>query len=220
MSISDFHIIITTKVIRFLSWKRIFLFFLVISGLCGCILFFQFSSFSLQKRIPTAGDKVKLLIVNNNVKTKITNLVTTRSDLIAGVRILTLNFQRNIRIATFAEIENKDLLNIYNTHLNNRVYDVPIFSDSIADNNLILHIINGEFICIPFKGSLGYKRAPDASPYINSMCIIGIPPYNNDVSGLMTIYFSREPTPEERATIFLFMRDISMNIYNSSYGQN
>jgi len=215
MNISDFHIIITTKVMNFLSWKRIFIFLLAVMAGCATILGFEFDNFSFHKRIPTAGDKVKLLVVGPNVKARIHSIII-KSDLVIGVRVLTLNFQRNIRIATFSEVEDKNLRDIYQKHLTSRVYDVPIFSDNKVDNNRVLHIVNGEFICIPFKESLSYQIAPEASQYIQSMCTIGIPPYNNDVSGMMSIYFTREPTPEEKDEIFQFMRDLSISIYNES----
>jgi len=214
MHISDFHIIITTKVMNFLSWKRIFLFSVLISIICVAILFIQYDNF-FHRRIPTAGDKVKLLVVSRGTKMRIHNIID-KSNLVIGVGILTLNFQRNIRVDTYTEINNQEVQKLYDKFVDNRVYDVPIFTDDIKINNRTLHIINGDFTCIPFKDSLSYKLVPSAAPYIDSICTIGVPPYNNDVSGMISVYFKRQPLPEEQEEIFQVMRDMSMTIYNDS----
>lgn len=215
MNISDIHIIVTTKVMNFLSWKKICILLLTVIILGGGVLFIQYDNFSLHKRIPTAGDNVKLLNISRATKMRIHNLVT-KSDLVIGVRVLTLNFQRNVRVDTYTEIDNPDVQKVYDKFTNNRVYDVPIFTDSVASNNRILHIINGEFTCTPFKESLSYKLVPEAAQYIESICTIGIPPYNNDVSGMISIYFKRTALPEEKAEMFQVMRDLALTIYNDS----
>lgn len=215
MNISEIHIIITTKVMNFLSWKRLCLLLSAVIVICGGILFTQYDNFSFHKRIPTAGDNIKLLNVTRSTKMRIHTLVT-KSDLVIGVKILTLNFQRNIRVDTYTEIDNPDVQKMYDKFINDRVYDVPIFTDNTVSNNRILHIINGEFTCTPFKESLSYKLVPEAAPYIDSICTIGIPPYNNDVSGMISIYFKRTALPEEKAEMFQVMRDLALTIYNDS----
>lgn len=215
MHISDLHIIITTKVMNFLSWKRLCILLLSLISFVVLVLFTQYDNFSFHKRIPTAGDNIKLLNVSRNTRMKIHTLIN-KSDLVIGVKILTLNFQRNVRVDTYTEIDNPDVQKMYDKFINNRVYDVPIFTDSTISNNRILHIINGEFTCTPFKESLSYKLVPAAAPYIDTICTIGIPPYNNDVSGMISIYFKRVPIPEEQAQVFQIMRDLALTIYTES----
>src|ERR1700679_812991 len=125
MSISNFHISITTKIIQYLTWKRIFFSFLGAVLACASVIGFELEDFSFKKKFPLPTDNVKLLKVTNNTEIRVKELIK-KTDSITAVTITTLNFQRNARIITFIQITNPAIQDIYNNYVNNQLYSVPI----------------------------------------------------------------------------------------------
>jgi hypothetical protein len=158
---------------------------------------------------------VRLLTVNAASMNRIADFNKKRSDVLA-VQITTLNFERNIRIETVSHIDNPIVQELYNKFVNNLVYHPPIFDTDSVNNNRMLRIANGEFVCNSYKDSVAYRYAPSGATVISTVCAVGIPPYNNDISGIISFYLSEEPTAEQRSILFSFARDISIQIYNDS----
>jgi len=155
-----------------------------------------------------------LLKISPFVKSKIDS-VTTNTDYILGTQIVTVDFNKNTISETYIKIDNPSAQILYDAFVEGRLSDPPIFTTSTVDNARVMRLIRGEFICVPFKESTAYKYAPAANVLIASVCAIGIPPNKlYQLSGILTIYLSTVPTPEETRQIYLFARDISYNIAN------
>ncbi len=206
----------TTFVLTALTWKRLFRLFLVIAFLMTVVLASMNFSWFSKTPVLKEDENVKLLVVSRSAAKKMAD-ANKKYDVIVGIQVVTLNFHKNIRIETYMDIDNGVIQDAYNTYVNNKLYETPIFTTDKVNNNRILHIINGEFICVPYKESTAYKYAPALDQaFITDVCAVGIPPYNNDVSGILTFYLKNPPTADEKATIFLFARDISTQIFAES----
>ena len=155
--------------------------------------------------------------VTDVVKRKITD-ITKKTPVIVGVQVVTLNFHRNVRVETYIALNNAAIQAAYNLYLQNKILEVPLFTIDKDKNNRIFTIISGEFTCSPYKESMAYKYAPQLDQtYITDVCSLGVPPYNNNTSGLISVYLKYHPSDDERQNIFLSMRDISNQIYHDTF---
>ena len=105
---------------------------------------------------------------------------------------------------------------MYNKYLNSKIVDVPLFTEDKKDNNRLLRLINGEFICMPYKDSTAYKYVPEGEQLISTVCGIGIPPSYGEFSGILTIYLKDVPNSDLTEQLFLLSREISLRIYDDN----
>ena len=74
-------------------------------------------------------------------------------------------------------------------------------------------LINGEFICDPFKDTIAYRFAPSADSIVATVCANGIPPIYGKFTGILSVYLKRVPTQEEIDRIRTLSRDLSLEIF-------
>ena len=202
--------------LHLLSWKAIFRIFLAV--IIGVFLtFISIYYFSIAAPTLPEDNSVKLLTITDSIKKQISSIVKKSPDIVA-VQVITLNFHKNIRVETYMNISNPIVQEAYDLYLKRKILEVPLFTVDKEKNNRIFSIINGEFTCTPYKESMAYKYAPQLDQVaITDVCSIGIPPYNNNISGLISVYLKYHPSVDEKQNIFLSMRDISNRIYRDSF---
>ena len=203
-------------VLHLMTWKGLLKVFIAI--MFGVIFTLFFMNFLVPKAPTLLEDEnVKLLTVTDSVKNTIAD-ITRKSPIIVGTQIITLNFHKNIRVETYMNIGNVVIQQAYDLYMKTKRVEVPLFTIDKEKNNRIFSIINGEFTCTPYKESMAYKYAPQLDQVaITDVCSLGIPPYNNNISGLISVYLKYHPSSDEKQNIFLSMREVSNRIYRDSF---
>lgn len=199
-----------------LSWKRLFVILtLVLFSVFLLLLTELAKDIFFKKDLPMPGDSVKLLNISREVKKDLREF-NSKFESVVGIQIVTLNFQRNIRVETYTDIDNPVVSEVYNSFISRRITDTPIFDNDSQNNSRMVKILNGEFNCVPYNKSKAYTYAPQLQNYISDVCALSIPPYNHEITGIMTVYFQTTPTPAEKEIVFLFLRNESQKIYEDS----
>lgn len=215
MGISDQHIKIAKSVLAMLSWKRLFKVG-IISLICIVLVLAWLARGVIFNSKPHANfSRVPILAIPTQVKQEI-DVAVRRDEHILAIQIVTINFQKNIRSETYASIDNSTLQEMYNRFVNNKIIETPLFDDNKINNTRIIRLINGEFVCLPYKDSMAYKYAPDAENIISYVCAIGIPPAYGEFTGILTIYLNNKPDKDLTDKLFLLSRAISTEIYDSN----
>lgn len=214
MNIPNQFILIIKKMLDFISWTRI-----LKVGVVSVILILSFlihlinGPLFLSKK-PDPND-TPLLKINSTIRDEIDDDVK-RSASIVGIQIVTINFEKNIRLETYVSIDSAAVQKIYNNYLNNKVVETVLFDEDKANNTRVLRLINGEFICMPYKESLAYRYAPEGIAFVSTVCAIGIPPSYGEFSGIFIIYLKDKPDRDMTEKLFLLAREISVKIYDDN----
>lgn len=214
MNIPNQFILIIKKMLDFISWTRI-----LKVGVVSVILILSFlihlinGPLFLSKK-PDPND-TPLLKINSTIRDEIDDDVK-RSASIVGIQIVTINFEKNIRLETYVSIDSAAVQKIYNDYLNNKVVETVLFDEDKANNTRVLRLINGEFICMPYKESLAYRYAPEGIAFVSTVCAIGIPPSYGEFSGIFIIYLKDKPDRDMTEKLFLLAREISVKIYDDN----
>lgn len=195
---------------KHLSWKRL----LLISAIPLCILVYV----SLFLDVAHQGrDSVNVakLYVSSSTKDRLRE-ANQHDDEIVAIQILTLNFEKNIRIGTYIDIETDTLNKLYKAYLKNRVYDVPVFTNDKETDSRMLSLLDGKFVCVPYPSSIAYRYVPEVEPYIKTVCAMAIPPSTIDTLGLFVIYLKTELSIGEGLILDNFSRDMATRIYEEN----
>jgi hypothetical protein len=145
------------------------------------------------------------------------NSAVDKSDLIVGIQITIVDFQKNIRSTIYTYTDDNNILGIYQRYEDSGLSDLPIFSNDVIDNRRMVDLINGEFICTPFTSTIDNKLIPEASKYISTICANGIPPYYGKFMGMVSVFTKRPPTSEEVDQIRTLTKDLSMMVYDNDF---
>ncbi len=215
MGIEDHHISALRRVLSLLSWDRLFkvgviailAIILVLGWLARGVVFDQ--------KPPPNFSKVSVLKISQPIRNEIDDVVK-KQDIILGIQVVTINFQKNIRTETLMSMDSPALQAIYNRFVNNKVVETALFDESKVNNNRIIRLINGEFVCVPFREATAYKYAPDAESLVSTVCAIGIPPSYGEFSGIITIYLKDKPNKDLTEQLFLLSRTLSIKIYEEN----
>lgn len=152
------------------------------------------------------------LVIPQITKTQIDETVH-KIDYIVGIQIVTVDLARNARLETYMSIDDPFLQDAYNTFVNNKVVETPAFTTEKRNNERLLRLISGEYICIPYNETTAYKYAPHLTNKITSVCAIGIPPNKyGEFSGILTIYIFGNIDDKEKERLFYFARTISSQV--------
>jgi hypothetical protein len=143
--------------------------------------------------------------------------VVNRSELIIGIQVTVVDFQKNVRTVIFTFADDKNILEIYQEYERRGLVELPIFNNDVLNNKRMVELINGEFVCNPFNETMAYKIMPSASKYIAFVCANGIPPLYSKFTGLITVYTNRIPIAEEIDQIRTMSRNISSIIYDRDF---
>ncbi len=214
IAISDKHITAVKTILTFLNWRRLGK-FAILALLSTLLVFLWLSRDSLFSAGFNPTTTIPLLRISPGSKEVIETIVH-KSDRIVAIQVITINFQKNIRVDTYSSIDDPRVESIYKEVNNNRIVEIPLFDDSKSNNNKVLRLINGEFVCMPYSEYIAYKYAPEIERYVGHVCSIGIPPGYGNFSGILTMYLKDTPNKEDTEQIFLLSRNLSFRIFNDN----
>ena len=140
--------------------------------------------------------------------------VINKSELIIGVGVFIADFQRNVRVKIYQSLDVPELAQIYSKFTDNKVSELPLFTDDVANNKHIVSLINGEFICRPFHDTLISKFVPQAATYEKMICTSGIPASYGRFTGIIAIYLNRVATPDEIDQLRSLGRTMATSIFD------
>lgn len=141
--------------------------------------------------------------------------VVDSSDLIVGIHISLVNFKTNTSAIIYSTADNKDLKAAFDAALETSIAYLPLFNTDPNNNRRLVAVIDGDFVCDKYEGSVMANTLPGTTLYISSLCISGIPPYYGKISGMITIFTRRPPSPEEVDQLRVLSRNLSTTIYNT-----
>jgi len=214
MELEDISIL--TNILNFLTWKIIFRSFLVILLLVTIVFVYQVIFPFNKVNFLQEDENVKILTITKSSANKMAN-INKKLDIVVGIQVVTINFHKNIKIETFADIDVPVIQESYNRFLSGKLYETPLFTSSKINNNHLVKLLSGEWLCFPYKDSSAYNYAPMLDQkYITDVCAVAIPPYNNDIGGILVFYMKDKPSEELKNQLFLAARDISIQIFNDS----
>jgi hypothetical protein len=137
------------------------------------------------------------------------------SELIVGIQVFLVNFQTNTRSIIYSSADNTELKSIFANAIGSKISYLPLFNTDPENNKTLVSVIDGDFICNKYDGSIIATVLPDTKSYIKSVCVTGIPPYYGKISGMISIFTNRPPTPEEVDQLRVLSRNLSTVIYNA-----
>lgn len=134
-------------------------------------------------------------------------------ELIGGIQVVNVNFKKNTRSTAYFAISNTTLKKSFDQFTAGKIADTPLFTDVEPNNQRIIDLINGEFVCYDFRNTPALKAMPNAGDTIPTVCSISIPPYYGRFSGYMNVFLVKKPTQDEVNLIRQIARDMSLHIY-------
>jgi len=209
---------IVQKFLNTLTWKKIaqLMVFLFIVALAWAAYENRSSVYNFVGRSNISGLVPITQTLSNRTTAEIDALVE-KSDLINGIQITIVDFQKNTRYIVYTSVDNKDLKNVYLRIPSSSGFDTPLFNADLMNNQLLVSLINGEFICHPYGITLEAKMSPETLKYINVVCANGIPPYYGRFSGIVSVYTRRSPTSEEVDQIRTLSKNLALTIYDRDF---
>lgn len=204
------------KFLSVLTWKKLIqlIVFLFIMGLTwatyenrGAIY-----GFASQKRIDPSSPHVKEL--SKSTQTEI-NKIVEKSDNIVAIQIILADFQKNERVIIYTYIEDEalELKNIWLKYSNNAIGNMALFTDNVADNKVVVDLINGEFNCRPYVDTINVRLSPESAKYVKYTCSNGIPASFGRFTGIIVVYLKHQLTPEEYDQIRSVSRTLATTIF-------
>jgi hypothetical protein len=134
--------------------------------------------------------------------------------IIVGIQIAAVDLQKNERYTIYARMTNPQLEELFVNFRNRKVLkSVPVFMLDDNQNLRIVKLINHEFVCSPYIGTISHKFVPESAKYITTVCAIAIPPSYGKFKGMIGVSLSREPTDLERDQIRGLSKEISAKVF-------
>lgn len=201
-----------------LTWTKIAQLFVLFLLLAFAWLAWQFRGdmyTSLKMESLSDVDKNLVIEVSDNSKRRIENLLQRRPDLIGAIQIVNVNFKKNTRSSAYFSATEPIIRQSETEYRNSQVSATPLFNDNEVNNQRLVDLVNGNYICTPFKETLGAKIYPKASDTITTICSLGIPPYYGKFTGYMNIYLRHKPDKDDYDMVRMMAREISNEIYNN-----
>ena len=211
--ISDAH-----KFLNVLTWKKLvqLMAFVFIMGLTWATYENRTTiyGFISQKRLDTSASQTRELSKPTKIQI---NVVAEKSDLVAGVTVMIADFQKNQRVTVYAYVNDAhpELKKEYQDFIDSSIGNVPLFSDNVEDNKRLVALINGEFMCNPYEGTLGQRLIPSTGQYIKYACSNGIPASYGRFTGIITLYLTRQPKPDEVEQIRITTKNLASLIFDN-----
>ena len=206
------------KFLNVLTWKKLIqlLTFMLIIGLTWATyenrdVIYGFAS---QKRIDATSPHVTELSKATILEI---NTVADKSENIEAKQVILAEFQKNERIIiyTYIEEEEKALKDIWAKYSSSSVGNMALFTDNVADNKVVVDLINGEFICRLYSETINVRLAPESAKYVKFTCANGIPASYGRFTGIILLYLKHQPTPEEYDQIKSATRLLSTHIFEN-----
>lgn len=142
--------------------------------------------------------------------------IVRKSDLIVGIQVVLVDFQRNTRTVVYTSIDDLGLKNIYMNFEKARTpVEIPLFTADIINNKRMVDLVNGEFICNDYKETIAAMIVPESIKYISTVCAGPVPPYYGRFSGILSVYLNREPTKIEIDQVRNISTSLGLVVFNN-----
>jgi len=215
MSILDDKIETIQTLLGSLTWRRIALLttFLAILGFSYAMFdnrFAVYDFFSAARIIPPAT-----VIKLSKSSVDSINASVAQSEIVVAIQITLVDFQRNTRIITYTSVDNPELRALYGKFIEKAPTELPLFNTDIINNGRLVNLVNGEFICNPYKDTLSAKLVPESVVFVKTLCAGPVPPLYGRFTGIISIYLSREPTAIEVEQLRTLSRTLGLLVYNN-----
>ncbi len=207
-----------TKLLSVLSWQKIIQATVALFILGTAYGFYEnrtiiYNTLRVGAKVET--DDPMILVLSPATTTLLDETVSRMRSTVAGIAVTNVNFKKNNRSIAYFAINDETLRRAYDDFQITKVADTVLFNDDEFNNQRIINLINGEFICNEYKKTISAKSMPTTVGTISTICSISIPPYYGRFSGYMTIFLIKTPTTDEVAIIRQVARDISLRIYET-----
>jgi hypothetical protein len=143
------------------------------------------------------------------------NLANTQSANIIAIQITLVDFQRNTRTITYTSVDNQELKALYGKFMEKAPTELPLFNSDIINNQRLVNLVNGEFICTPYKDTLSAKLVPESVSFVNTLCAGPVPPLYGRFTGIISIYLIKEPSATEIELVRILSRNLGLLVYNN-----
>lgn len=208
---------IVRKFLGILTWEKLLQVTAFIAVLLVSWAVFENRSsiynFINQNKISNRADK-NIKLSKNTIKELESSV--SRSGLIVGVQVVLVNFQNNTRYVIHTYTDNPGLADMYNKFIDSNItQEFPLFDSDRVDNNRLIALINGESICYDFDTSIIPRYLPEINRYIDTICSTGIPPFYGKFTGMIVLYLTRSPSPEEVFQVKNLAKKLSVTIFEN-----
>lgn len=208
------------KFILSLSWKRLaqFTVFMLILML-GFVTFeardiiYNFASYS---KLSNSSPALRQLSKETRFAL---DQAVIKSDIIVGLQVTLVDFQKNTRIGIYSTIDDPGLNELYHKFTSGSLTELPLFNSNVVNNRRLVDLINGEFICDSYQDTITAKLVVGSPGYIHTVCSTGIPPHYGKFIGVVCIWIKRELTRDEIDQIRVLSRNLSEIIYEKEFSK-
>lgn len=212
----NFDFKVGADLLKALTWKKIaqvIVLFLVIGFFWFAWMFRTNMYSSLKMGSLNDVDQTIVIELTKETKARLNDTVTRLPNLVAGVQIINVNFKKNSRSTSYSFVTEPVLKVSMYEYEQSLVTATPLFNTNEINNKRIVDLVNGEFICTPFKETLGAKIYPKAINTVTTICSVSIPPHYGKFSGYMNIYLKRVPDLTEIDMIRQLSFELAGTIY-------
>lgn len=214
----DVKVTTVTGLLKTLTWNKIIqtTVLLIILGLSWGFWENRTTIYnSLKVTVRVESQDALILNLSSGTVFALDDTVSKMKNLIGGIQVVNVDFKKNNRSTAYFAFSDINLKTSFANFQASKIAETPLFTDNEINNQRIIDLINGEFICNDFKDTQSIKAYPRAGDTIPTICAISIPPYYGRFSGYMNIYLIKKPSADEISVIRQLSRDISLRIYET-----
>lgn len=217
MSALDDKIETIQTLLNSLTWRKLVLLtaFLAVVGFSYALFDNRYSVyefFNSARSIPPA----KSIHISQETRTEIDDAVKG-SEVVVAIQVFLVDFERNTRTSIYIKVDNRELQEIYDKFISKSPADFPLFNNDLINNERLVNLVNGTFMCRPYKDTMAAKLVPDSVPIIKTVCSGPVPPYYGRFSGIINIYLTKEPRPTEVEQAKILANRLGLIIYNNDF---
>lgn len=212
---SDFgeNVGILQQFLNRLSWRKLSqlaaLIFMVSSTWAVFVARDQIMDYLKRDKIEARSPSFKKLTLET---IKEINQSASKADIVSGVSVNIVNFQKNAKYIVFMEGYHKDMKDVFSRYSTLEL-ELPIFTQNTLQNRVMVDLINGEFVCNSYTATGLGVEMPDAAKYAVHVCSSGIPPYYGKFIGSVNVFLTRTPTTEEIDQLRVLVKHLSTTVY-------
>ena len=206
------------RFLKILSWKKIFQLFLLILiiGVSFGLFENRITFYSYLSNLKFGDDKPRVYRISEKTVKEIDDLVN-QAELINGIQIVVVDFDKNTRSVVHVTFDDEKLKLAYQKYTQGSIADIPLFNSDTANNLRLSRIINGDFVCTPFKETHAYTLVPAAESAVDTLCSNGIPPYYGKFIGVLSFYLTRKPIDNEVDQLRALSRALSTVVFERDF---
>ncbi len=214
----DFNFSSLREFVKTLSWQKIFQTLIFFTILLASWAFWEnrvtiYNSIRVGARVEV--DDALPINISSSTRSYLDSSLDKSKFIVAGVEITSVNFRKNSRFPALFITNNKELKDAYEDFMKNKISESPLFTDNEINNQKVIHLINGEFVCYDYKDSTAHRLYSSSVKSIVTVCSISIPPYYGRFTGYMNVYLTTKPQNDELIYIKQLSRDMSLRVYET-----